>query len=339
MSQSRPEPLAATLVRRAVTIPLFAALLVVSVAALPLLLPLALLADAVRDRRWPLTRCVLFFVFYLACEVIGIAVAAWITATSLVRGGDRARERQRYFRLQCWWLGTLFAGVQRLFGLRLEVEGLDGLGPGPLLVFMRHASTADTVLPNVLLSGRKGFVMRYVLKRELLWDPCLDIAGHRLVNVFVRRGSGDAAPEIAAVREMARGIGPGEGVLIYPEGTRFTRAKQERALARIRASGRPERLARAERLRHVLPPRLGGPLALLDACPEADAVFCAHVGFDGVRTMGDLLAGALLGRTVRVALWRVPRAAVPEGDDAREAWLYEQWQHLDDWVGKSREAD
>jgi len=335
MTQSRPEPLAAKLARRAATIPLFFVLLAASLAALPVLLPLALLADAVRDRRWPLTRCVLFFNWYLLCEVIGICAAAAITATTR----DRAKERERYFRLQCRWLGALFAGVQRLFGLRLEVEGLETLGPGPILVFMRHASTADTVLPNVLLSGRKGFVMRYVLKRELLWDPCLDIAGHRLVNVFVRRGSGEAAAEIAAVREMARGIGPGEGVLIYPEGTRFTKAKQERALARIRDGGPPERLARAERLRHVLPPRLGGPLALLDAGPEADAVFCAHAGFDGVRTMGDLLAGALVGRTVRVALWRVPRGAIPEDDAGREAWLYEQWQRLDDWVGKSREAD
>jgi 1-acyl-sn-glycerol-3-phosphate acyltransferase len=176
------------------------------------------------------------------------------------------------------------------------------------------------------------------LKRELLWDPCLDIAGNRMVNCFVRRDSGAAEAEIAAVRDIARGIGAGEGVLIYPEGTRFTPAKRERALERIRASARPERLARAERLRHVLPPRLGGPLALLETCPDADVVFCAHVGFEGVRTMGDLVSGALVDGIVRVSLWRVPRDLVPEGPEARAAWLDAQWQRVDEWIDKSRKA-
>ena len=47
-------------------------------------------------------------------------------------------------------------------------------------------------------------------ERELLWDPCLDVVGQRLPNVFVRRGDGDGASEIAAVRAPAADLGVGE---------------------------------------------------------------------------------------------------------------------------------
>jgi len=325
------DPLPQRLARRAVTVPLYFALCALSLALLPALLAVAAALDLLRRRPFVLTRCVIFFQWYLLCEVAGLLVAFAI----FVATRDHEREIARFFRLQCGWLRALLAGGIRCFSLRLEVDGQEVLPGGPLLVLMRHASTADVVLPNVLVSGRTGIVLRYVLKRELLWDPCLDVAGHRLVNCFVRRDSGNPEREIAAVRSLARGLGPRDGVLIYPEGTRFTPEKQARALARIRAAGNVERSARAGELAHVLPPRLGGPLALLEECPEADVVFCAHTGFEGARTMNDFLNGALVGAAIRVTFWRVPRATIPSEAEAREAWLYEHWQRVDDWVGRN----
>jgi len=201
-------------------------------------------------------------------------------------------------------------------------------------VFIRHVSTADTLLPVVLLTGRAGIVLRYVLKRELLWDPCLDIVGNRLPNCFVRRESGQSAAEIAAVVRLLDGLAAHEGVLIYPEGTRFTPAKRERALARL-AEGpatEPALLARARALTNLLPPRLGGPLALLESNPGADVLFCAHTGFEGTRSLADLMAGGLVGTTVRVRLWRVPFAEIPRTRSAMASWLYDHWARMDAWI-------
>ena len=61
---------------------------------------------------------------------------------------------------------------------------------------------AVVLLAAALLSRPHGVRLRYVLKRELLWDPCLDIVGHRLPNAFVRRGSRDTAGDVAAVRGL-----------------------------------------------------------------------------------------------------------------------------------------
>ena len=93
--------------------------------------------------------------------------------------------------------------------------------------------------------------------------PTIDIGGRWAPTHYVRRASADTAAEVAALRSLAHGLGPHEGILIYPEGTRFTTAKLARAQAII-AERQPEIAPLASRLRHVLPPRLGGPLALLD---------------------------------------------------------------------------
>lgn len=327
----RDEPRLQRWGRRAATIPLYIVLFCIGLVSLPIVLAATAVVDALHGSRWALSRCMLFFVFYLGCEVVGIVVAAglWVGRLAI----DRNRYLTLNFRVQCWWARTLFAGAQRVFGLRLEVKGLDQLGEGPILLLMRHASIGDTVLPAVLVSSRQGIRLRYVIKRELLWDPCLDIVGNRLPNYFVRRGWGDAAQEIAAVRRLTEDLGPDEGVFICPEGTRFTPERQRRALDRIRRQGDADLVARAERLRQVLPPRLGGTLALLEGRTGADAVFCVHFGFDGIRSFYDFLGGGLIDRIIEVEFWRVPAARIPEDREEQIDWLYHHWSRVDEWVG------
>jgi hypothetical protein len=84
------------------------------------------------------------------------------------------------------------------------------------------------------------------------------------------------------------------------------------------------------RAENVLPPRLGGPLALLEECRGADG----HVGLDGFEYIRDIWAGGLVGTTVRLRFWRFPAAEIPAGEEARTKCLYQRWQLLDDWVGE-----
>jgi hypothetical protein len=122
-------------------------------------------------------------------------------------------------------------------------------------------------------------------------------------------------------------------VVIFPEGTRFTPAKRERILASLRERGKVALAERAERLARVLPPRSGGPLALLERSPGVDVVFCAHRGFEGAATLGELWHGALVGRRVRVRFWRVAAGEIPAGREARAAWLFGWWERMDAWLG------
>ncbi|MFN8643899.1 MAG: lysophospholipid acyltransferase family protein [Candidatus Binatia bacterium] len=333
--------------RRLAAIALLASAWLLLVVALPALALAALAADLWRgDRRWVLLRCLAFALLYLSCELAGIlaACALWLgsgvwagVGTAHSPAGRLTGLPDAYlranFRLQCWWARTIFRGAERIFGLRLRVSGDEAVREGPFLLFLRHASIGDTMLPAVYIADRHDIMLRYVMKRELLWDPCLDIVGNRLPNYFVQRGSGDSAREIAAVQRLLDEIGPRDGVLIYPEGTRFSPAKRDRFVARLRGATPARLLAIAEGLRHTLPPRLGGPLGLLDRNPGLDAVFCAHTGFEGAATFADLVGGALVHRPVHVTFWRVPFAQIPVDRAARAEWLFEHWRRIDDWIG------
>ena len=274
---------------------------------------------------------------YLSFEALGLAVLGWIFATGGASPRD-ARQRERLYRLEHWWATALLRTLLWLFGMRLEVEGLEIARPGPIVLVANHVSVADVLLPASLVAARLGIRLRYVAKLELLWDPCVDFAGHWLPNVFVRRGSVDTPGDVARVQALLEGLGPEDGVFLFPEGTRSTPQRRARLLAERAATGPTDLTARAGRLSTLMPPRLSGVLGLLDHGTGADVVFLAHAGFDGVRRISDLWNGVLIGRTVRVACWRCPWASVPADREGRIDWLFREWERLDAWVSGRQSA-
>ncbi len=298
----------------------------------PILLAVALFIDAVR---WLVTRrpfmgvrSLAFLWVFLAAEMVGLL---WLAAQWVGTGfGARSRRMTAAaWRVQTWWARTLFTTVERLFALDVVVDDLEVVHPGPIVALFRHASIIDNLLPAILLSDQAGLQMRWIIKRELLSIPALDVAGKRLPNYFVDRSSEDPSVELSRIRALAQDLGEDEGVLIYPEGTRFTAAKRTRAIVRLEES-EPELAQRARQMRFVLPPRTGGVLELLDA--GTDVVVCAHEGLDGFASVGDIWSGALLGRVVRVRFWRISADDIPLDRVDRIAWLYDQWERADEWI-------
>jgi 1-acyl-sn-glycerol-3-phosphate acyltransferase len=318
--------------RRLLTIPGYVIAWSLCVVTAPVWLPLAALVDALRRNRGVALRSAVFLTYYLSCEVLGIAISAGLWAWSRIFPVDAERWAELHYRLEAWWGTTLLRGVIRVFGLRLVVEDDADLARGPYLLLVRHTSSGDTLLAAALVSCLHGTRLRYLFKRELLWDPCLDIVGNRLPNVFVDRFSDDSAREIRRARELARDLGPRDGLLSHPEGTRFSEEKRSRVLERLHREGDAKMLEYARSLQFVLPPRPGGTLGLLEAAPKADVVVCSHTGFEGAASLAQLWQGSLVHQTVRVQFRRIPRDAIPTGRDAQFAWLLEEWQRVDAWV-------
>jgi 1-acyl-sn-glycerol-3-phosphate acyltransferase len=314
--------------RRSLTIPAFALALLAWTALLPVLLPLALAADLALRRRLAAARFVLAILAFLAFELFGVLAVASLLVT-------RRATRDRLYALEAFWADALLRILLRLFGMTLEVEGLDALRPGPILLVGNHVSVADALLPAAL-AARRGVRTRYVAKGELIWDPCVDLACHVLPNVFVRRGSADTPGDLARILTLLDGLGAEDAVVLFPEGTRFTEAKRAALLAKRELEGPREHLERDRALRCLMPPRTGGLLALLEGAPGLDLVVMAHAGLEGIVRLPDLWSGALVGRTLRVAFWRVRAATLPAGREARVDWLYAQWERLDAWLARAR---
>ena len=336
-----------TILRRAVSITVLLVAFSLGIVTLPVVLPAAAALDLGHDlgrgsgRRWCRARALLFVLTYLTNEVVGVAISCFLWVVSGF-GLARGAFLHWNFVLQCYWGEALKRAAMTVYGIGERVEGLtSAAAAGPVLVFMRHSSLADTVLPVSYLSLRHGIRLRWVLKRPLLWDPCLDIVGNRLPNCFVRRGAGTSSREIERVGRLGRDLGPRDGVLIYPEGTRYTAAKRERRIGDLERRGRGDAAARARRLEHSLLPEIGGPLALLDATagsdPPVDVLFCSHVGFEKAVSVRNLVDGDLIGETFEVAFWRISRHDIPSSHEERVEWLYDQWQRVDDWVSSRAE--
>ncbi len=326
--------------RRLATIPLYVGLLAGFVTLFPALMPLALLLDLARGQPWTATRTLVFFVWYLACELAGVvaSLAIWGRA-GVWTEWSRSEFLRRNWALQWWWARMLGRGAFRIFGVTLKQENDQyDFGKRPVLVFIRHSSTADTILAALMISVPHRIRLRYVLKQELLWDPCLDIVGNRIPNVFVGREAADHGPQIEAVAGLARDLAAEDGVLIYPEGTRFSESKKNRIVSRLREQGRLEAASQAQALRHMLPPRPGGSLALLAAAPTADAIFLVHTGFEASASFDRFFNGALVGATIHARMIVVRNEDIPRTEDQRREWLMRQWQSMDGFIERHQPA-
>ena len=65
--------------------------------------------------------------------------------------------------MQRWWAEQLVRILRRSAGLTFEVEGLNLVAPGPIVMCAQHAILIDALTPMWLL-GQVGMHPRYVLK-------------------------------------------------------------------------------------------------------------------------------------------------------------------------------
>ncbi len=275
-------------------------------------------------RRMPWVRLLSFATAWSWLESAGVAGAGvlWLTGRT-----DRA---DLHYELQRRWADALVGALRLCAGLRIEVDGLDALAPGPIVVCSRHANLADALLPAWLL-GRVAMHPRYVLTDELLVDPCLDIVGNRLPNHFLERGA-TSDRELSELCALSKGMGAAEAAVIYPEGRLATEERRERRLAEM-AERDPERARRLQSLRTLLPPKAPGTQALLAGARTADLVFLAHKGFDGLDRLTSAPAHVPFAEPVKIRLTRVSRAEIPEGP-AFARWLDDSWLEMDEWVNE-----
>jgi 1-acyl-sn-glycerol-3-phosphate acyltransferase len=315
--------MSATFTRRLKSIPaLFVAAVLLAV-LLPLWLPLASLFDVVRGRfRLPTARLLTFGLCWSWLETAGVLAATWLWCTR------RAGNEPAHFALQRWWAARLMGALRVTTGVRIDTAEADCLSPGPAVMLCRHASLADSLVSAYVVTSHAGLNPRYVLKRELLFDPCLDIVGNRLPNHFLDRGAADSSAELAQLTALSAGLRDDEIAIIFPEGTRASPTKRTRAMEKIRERD-PERADRLDALGHLLPPRPAGSAALIDGCPRADVVVAWHVGFDGLDTFGGILRHlARTPRPVQFHARRIRRNDIPSGD-AFTQWLDDQWIESD----------
>lgn len=271
-----------------------------------------------------------FVVGYLWCDVVGLARFLWIALT--YRSRTSKDFHNAVYRVQFWWVSALKKVAQFFFRLTFTEHNTQAL-QGPAALFLpRHASIADTIIPIVFYGIPQGYPLRYVLKKELLWEPCLDIGGNWLPNYFVDRSGENSERAIAGITSMTSELSPDEGMMIFLEGTRFTPKKHAALVSKAEAGS--SLANQMQRWPDLLPPRLGGGGAMLAANPQHDIIFCAHKGFEQSSSFRSLLNGSWWRSEIHIGYWRVPFAELPTSVDAHESFLFTQWDKMQETVNQ-----
>lgn len=313
-------------IRRPLTVTGIYVVAVLLLGALPVWLVLGTMFDVIRGKhRLPTVRLLGFALSWSWLESAGVTVAGvfWVTG--------RSRNLAAHYALQRWWASRMIVALRWTCGVKVEVRGVDTLGTAPLIALGRHASLADSLVSAWLWGTVASRQPRYVLKKELAMDPCLDIVGQRLPNYFVDRSAVNTQRELDGIRSMVSGLSSRDVAVIFPEGTRANPRKRAQLVEKItrRDAARGEKMSG---LRHLLPPKPAGARALVEGAPGADIVMMSHVGFDGLDTFGGILDRlSHKSPSAVVVLERHSRERVPSGD-AFNAWLDDQWVSMDNTV-------
>ena len=202
------------------------------------------------------------------------------------------------------WIAVNSAMIRAFTRTRFLVEGLDALrADGRYLVLANHRSWVDIpVLQKVF--NRRIPLLRFFLKRQLIWVPVLGLCWWALDFPFMRRATKSqlaknpalAGRDMAATRRAcAKFRQVPASVMNFVEGTRLTPAKQA---------------AQDGAYRHLLRPRAGGVAFVFGAMGDVlDGVLDVTVHYDRASpSLADLFANRI--GTVRVHVRELP---VPEG--------------------------
>ena len=337
------------LIRRLVLAPLTAVIAVAVVVLFPLLAVVTLAVSGLhraRPGRRRELRLLYFALIWLVADTSAVfmCLALWVASGF----GGRLRTapfQSRHYAVMAWFLNLIYNAGTSTFGVQVEVDEPPLTADEeaarlarPVIVLSRHAGPGDSFLLVHHLLAVYGRRPRIVLKATLQLDPGIDVVLNRLPTVFISGRHRGEHMYTEQINRLASGLDQHGALVIFPEGGNWTPGRWQRAIQRLEQIGRRDLAARARQMPNVLPPRGGGALTAIAACPEADVIFVAHAGLDLLVSVADVWRSLPMDAMIRAKWWRVPADQVPRDadQDAQLRWLYDWWELIDSWITDNR---
>jgi 1-acyl-sn-glycerol-3-phosphate acyltransferase len=340
------------LIRRLVLAPLTIVIAIALVAVFPLLAVVAALVGLIGlaghsgPGRMRGLRLLWFALVWLTAESLTLVICLGLWIASGFGGRLRTEPyASRHYAVLRWFVALVYRAGTSAFGIRVEVtepeltaDELAARLTRPVIVLSRHAGPGDSVLLVHHLLTVYERRPRVVMKATLQLDPGVDVVANRLPNVFITRRKAGHGVFVEEIERLAGGLDGHGALVIFPEGGNWTPGRRRRGIQRLERRGRQDLADRAREMPNLLPPRAGGVIAAITACPQADVIFVAHAGLDRLVSVADVWRYLPVNQLVRAQWWRVPADEVPRtpGREVQEKWLYDWWQRIDDWITANR---
>ena len=336
------------LVRRLVLAPLAVVLAAATIVLSPLLGLLAASASLAGGRggggRLRGVRLLFFALSWLTAETVTLFMCLGLWVASGFGGRLHTEPFQaRHYAIMRWFLDLILRAAGRSLGLRVEVDEPELTAQEraarlarPVIVLSRHAGPGDSFLLVHHLLSVYGRRPRVVMKAALQLDPGVDVVANRVPNVFVQHRHTGEKHFTEQIRRLASGLDRLGALVIFPEGGNWTPRRWDWGIRRLEQLGRDDLAARAAAMPNLLPPRAGGALAAIAACPGADVIFVAHAGLDRLVSIADVWRSLPMDQVILARWWRVPTGEVPRSLDheGQVQWLYDWWERIDRWISE-----
>ncbi len=226
------------------------------------------------------------------------------------------------------WIGVNNAWIRMVGHAHWDVQGVDKLSArGWYLVSSNHASWVD-IFALQRVFNRRIPLLKFFLKQQLIWVPVMGLAWWALDFPFLKRGGGKAGQiDLDSTRRACERfkLSP-TSVIIFLEGTRFTRAKHD---------------AQQSPYQHLLKPKAGGmAIALTTMGNQFDALLDITLHYPGgTPTFWDLACGRVHDVTLRVQTRPLPPELLDAQTQARpryrvlvQNWVDAMWREKDQLI-------
>ncbi len=264
------------------------------------------------------------FLFPLAACKVLVPVRAWRDWCNILLNAIATR-----------WIACNNANIAVTKRIRWDVSGIEGLNAkGWYLVVSNHQSWVDILILQKVFH-RKIPMLKFFLKKELIWVPIMGLAWWALEFPFMKRYSKEYLKKNPHMRGKDLEITKKAcerfsrmpiAVMNFVEGTRFTPAKHK-------AQGSP--------FTHLLKPRAGGISFVLSAMGQhlSHIVNTTIIYPNGVQTFWQFLCSSQAEVVVRVETIPItPDLLGDYSNDPRyqehfQEWLNRVWEEKDRAIG------
>jgi 1-acyl-sn-glycerol-3-phosphate acyltransferase len=276
----------------------------------------------------------------IASLLFGLNVLFWpfiVLAFSILKFLLPFKPVRRFFdRILLWlsenWISCNSGWMNLTQKTKWDVQGLEDLNyKGWYLVVSNHQSWVDIFVLQHLLNRRIP-LMKFFLKRELIWVPVMGLAWWALEFPFLRRHSAEYLKKHPQQKRKdfettrlscEKFANMPTSVMNFLEGTRFTKSKHAR---------------QESPYQYLLRPKAGGTaLALSVLGDKFNSLLNITIVYpDGIPTFWEFLCGKLKRVTVRFQNIEIPQHLLRgdyEGDNnfrvAFQLWVQQLWHEKD----------
>lgn len=252
--------------------------------------------------------------FWLPLLLLAAAVRLTIPVKRVQNATAKAVEYvyRAAVNIDAWWFSNVL-GIE--FEIDDPIQILPSLLPAQSpVIICNHQSWFDIFLLQSLIS-RRGPILKFVIKVELLWVPVLGWVCLALNFPRLRRKSDNRSrsKDRSRVRSASLTLATEpSGLLIFPEGTRFNETK---------------RVSQASPYQYLLAPRSGGFTVIQESMPAGTRLLDVSIAYNkGDADCWRCMSGLVDSVQVKVESFDMQQIDEPA------PWLNERWLAKEAWL-------